>query len=173
MDGELKKTQVEPAEDSPLANTIRTGIKIAAWPFSAITAYFSSVTMIRNKIYKNIAQTGFFESSKKKIKTEPLRRLFEESKEVANPAIPDVMKEINHHYRENVRVMLESAGFCGMKDYWKGLNHNQRVEAGVFGITVGGIMLGAMLEIANNRGLIERLTRAEKKFGKDDPDIAS
>ncbi len=153
---------LENEPDSPIAQNVRTGIKVVAYPASIYSGYVAAVSIIRNEIYKNVAVTGQFEAAKKRMKLDPLREAMRDPKHPMHAHLPELLEKLNEDFRVTVNNKFREMGLKNVGNYWKGLNRNQKIEAATLGMTVSGIVLGAMLTVANSKGLLEFLTNVKR-----------
>lgn len=94
---------------------------------------------------------------------------FEEIAKNAENSVSKRFALLNDKYRVVIREFFEDLNITGPMKYIKVSNRNQKVETAVFALTAAGISLGALLTIANNRGLLDALS--EKSHSHDTASI--
>ena len=73
----------------------------------------------------------------------------------------DVSHKVSHLTNNMLRIEIKGffhdLGISNPIKYWKTINRNQKVEAVVLGFTGAAITIGALLAIADHKGLVARL----------------
>ena len=153
-----KQNPSEPKE--PL---IVRAMRWTAYPISAITGGIAAHVSMRNSIFSRLKKHGLLE----KIVDEHEKQfsLLKRESDRANGAgyniVPKIREE-NIRYKREIATHMEKLGFKNSWNYWKGIHDTERLEAALLFGTVGGIFLGVMLTLADNKGLQQFFSAREK-----------
>jgi hypothetical protein len=85
--------------------------------------------------------------------------------EGAAKSIPSQEKILRDGYRQIVKAWYENPkrNMRNLKDFWTPLQRHNKINVAIDAFTVGGIMLGVLLTIANSKSMSKYLTREDNK----------
>ena len=153
--------------DSPLAKKSlwKTALEWLPYPIATAVGYYAFDIEVRKGIYRNIAKHGYFNDLQAERNTPykaVLNRGAIDGKSVA-PELHELQETYRNAVGERFRTKL---GMKGMRDYWQGLERNQKITSLVMGATVTSIILGAAFLIKENDKIQEafdNMTRRRKE----------
>lgn len=137
--------------------------EIAAYPLAAIAGYSVIGTEMRKASYKNLVTQGLFNDLQQIRKAEYQSILREATESGGKDMVPAIHK-LELEYRDAVRERFQSMGIKSMEDYWQILKRNQKQNVAILGATVSGVVLGAILTVANNQNLWSQFDKLSDKL---------
>jgi ABC-type Fe3+/spermidine/putrescine transport system ATPase subunit len=156
-------TEIEKHITSPVARLMQ----VVAYPAAAVIAYFIGQTNIRSNAYKNLARHGMFNDLQKDERNAILKMA---ASIKADPTIQGAteLEKIHESYRTAVKGRFESLNIRTMREQWRGLHRNQKIEAMAFAASTAGIVLGATLTAADHLGQVQKMVLQEKSPNDQD-----
>jgi|GEM_PF-6283333 len=131
------------------ASLFERALTVVAYPFSLAAGWYVGDASVKRSIYSNFAKRKLFEDLQIP-ETDAIKKVLANAKVDKTIHVANEVNVIHEDYRLAVKARMEEWGMKGVKDYWKGLHHNQKIEAAGLAITVSGVALGALLTIADH-----------------------
>lgn len=157
------KAQEEPKQKSWL----KTAFEWLPYPVAAAIGYYSFDVEVKKSIYRNVAKHGYFndmQTIRNRDYEAVLQRGAQDGKSIANE-----LHTIEEKYRDVVHTTFrDKLGMTGMKDYWQGIQRNQKISALVMGATVTSIIVGAVLLIKENEKLRDAFVHKDRSNSSND-----
>jgi hypothetical protein len=160
-DDKTAKAASAPHKNSA-SGMLRTAIQIVTYPIAALTAYFVGRTEMRRGLYK-IAVTSKSFAEKQTSHREAIAKIFQDARDgIPVTDGPEQFEKLNKAYRQTLKAEFQGIGFKNTSKYWKALHPNQKVSTLMFAGGAAGVVITTLLAVANNKGLMDRITRADR-----------
>lgn len=150
-DEDKEKTTEKPSFINKAAN-------IAAYPVSVAVGAFTFVSSVNDKLYDTLKKLGELNEELGKSKTD-----FKQSTENNRSKIAEKLSDFHKQNTASYNNKLKEMGFTSFWKRFNGIHRDQRVDSAMIGITFATVGLGALLTIANNKGLMEKVNSHDKE----------
>lgn len=114
------------------------------------TGWAATDLSVRGSMYKNFAAQGVFNELQASRK-EQYKALLDDIAKGNKVGVPQRVHNIESAYRDLTAQKFKDLGVNGFQDWWKTLKRNQKVDALVSGLTVSGVVIGALMLVTNSR----------------------
>lgn len=156
----------ESNDPQPETNVVARIIELAGYPAAAAATFFVGRSSVRKNVYKNLASNGIFDDLQAQRKSD-IKALGARIATDSSVHGPTEIEGIHARYREAVKERFESWKFKGLKDHWRGLHSNQKIECLAFAAGTSAILLGACLTIAEHMREADKIALQKNRADKE------
>ncbi len=148
----------EPSKSEPSKPFVSKALEIAAWPISAAIGWWWGHDHLRNDLYDTLKHAKDFEK--------PIRQKHWDKISEISVASGDITRKLPQEHKVfNAEVIeyFRPRGFKNTLDYFRAAPRNGKIKAIMTAFGAGGITLGVILTLAENKGLQQLFSRKEKE----------